>query len=197
MSDFKLNSNATSRSTTFSSDPFECLENFETPKESSKAESFPNTRSIKPSIHPKPKSESSSFYISTSLAKAPLDDFKTSAGTSKNYKKPATNSMPTIIKIKPIVSNKNKASIETHSNVCNVSQIPEELSDMFSLPMPTIPPPQLPSLDSPEDEGYAVALYNYESDMIEDLNFKVSTQTNVKGIKLTTQFFFRLMKKFI
>lgn len=161
-----------------SSDPFECLDYFEHPKGSGKAESFSNIRSIKPPIHPKPISESSSVYISTSLANDPVEDFGTNESRGKNFIRPAKNSMPTIIKIKPMVPNKGKAPLETHSDVCNVRQSNEDMSDMFSLPMPTIPPPQLPSLDSPEEEtsSFAIALYNFESDIIEDLNFKVSTQ---------------------
>lgn len=180
VSDFKLTSNTTSRSTTFSSDPFECLDDFEAPKESTLPASLPNIRNVKPPIQPKPTFESSSFYLSSaSSTKVVAENLE----AGKNLMKPSTNSMPTIIK--PAIANKSKALLSEarrSPSVDNARRSDEISDDSFSLPMPTIPPPQLPSMepDLQEEEGpsYAVVLYDFESDVVEDLNLRVSCWAN-------------------
>lgn len=108
--------------------------------------------------------------------------------------KPSTNSMPTIIK--PAIANKSKALLSEarrSPNVDNARRSDEISDDSFSLPMPTIPPPQLPSMepDLQEEEGpsYAVVLYDFESDVVEDLNLRVSFWANTWSPSLTNVIF--------
>lgn len=189
VSDFKIASGATSRSTTFSSDPFECLDDFAAPVRTTNFASS-NIRSVKPLIQPKPSIGSSSFYTSTgsivpSSVAASFDD---SLSNGKTLIKPSTVSMPTIIK--PAAAKGKVSPVHTaHQGYSNTSKTTPVLmqqssdesfdDDLPSLPMPSIPPPPPPCLDDLVDDddetcSYGIALYDFESDVVEDLNIRVS-----------------------
>lgn len=89
--------------------------------------------------------------------------------------------MPTIIK--PL-SSKGKASpihtVDTKKTApLLLQQASDESYDDYppSPPMPTIPPPPPPTVDDDDEEknSYAIALFDFESDVVEDLNIKVSS----------------------
>jgi hypothetical protein len=46
--------------------------------------------------------------------------------------------------------------------------------DLPSPPMPSIPPPPPPTFEEEEESSYAIALFDFESDVAEDLNLRVS-----------------------
>lgn len=190
VSDFKVTSGSTTRSTTFSNDPFDCLDDFEAPV---KANNLPpsNIRNVKPLIQPKPSIGSSSFYTCTSsIMPSPSvpTSFDDSLSNGKNLIKPSSVSMPTIIKP---VSSKGKTSTNepamVHFDTKKTAPVlSHQLSDesfddsLPSLPMPSMPPPPLPDLedldgDDEEKESYAIVLYDFDSDVVEDLNLKVSS----------------------
>lgn len=126
------------------------------------------------------------FFTSTNNIGAPLsapsNDFDDTLSNGKTLIKPTIVSMPTIIKP---VSMKGKSS-PTHielKKTDTIKEIPredsfEEYDDPPSPPMPTIPPPPPPThdiLDVDEDkEPFGIALYDFESELEEDLNFRVS-----------------------
>lgn len=188
-----MTSGSTTRSTTFSSDPFDCLDDFRAP---TKSNNLPpsNIRNVKPLIQPKPNIGASSFYTCTSSI-VPLEaskEFDDSLSNGKSLVKPTSVTMPTIIK--PISSKGKAPSLPTHVLTSReiidtretapvlTQQVSEESfdGDLPSLPMPSIPPPPLPSLEILEGDGdeekssYGVALYDFDSDVAEDLNLRVS-----------------------
>lgn len=174
VSDFKVTSGMTSRSTTFSNDPFDCIDDFAAPAKPNLFQQA-NIRNVKPQIQPKPTSVGgANFYTCTSTVNPPPAIYDT-LSNGKSLIKPSTVSMPTIIKpmsrgevrkTAPVLSLIEQASDESFDD------------DLPSLPMPSIPPPPPPVIDD-EDENeekssYAIALFNFESDVIEDLNLRVS-----------------------
>lgn len=100
--------------------------------------------------------------------------------------------MPTIIK--PLSSKGKSSPIHIASHDFPVTKKPEpvlsrdssdESFELPSLPMPTIPPPPPPCLVEEEIEdntaeysdescSYAIVMFDFESDIVEDLNIKVS-----------------------
>lgn len=193
MSDFKLTSGSTTRSTTFSSDPFDCLDDFAAPVKSVSNVSS-NIRNVKPLIQPKPSvgGGASSFYTCTSSI-VPLPtttSFDDTLNNGKNLIKPSSISMPTIIKpttssVKGKVSPNSVASQDLFSSMKTAPSLLSHQSsdesfddDLPSLPMPSIPPPPPPLLedgDNEELQPHAIALYDFESDVVEDLNLRVSS----------------------
>lgn len=174
-------SGATSHSTTFSNDPFECLDDSAAPVKGNNFQSS-NIRNVKPLIQPKPSVGSSSFYTSTSsiVPSQASFGFDDTLSNGKTLMKPPALSMPTIIKP---VSSKGKASQDfniTKKTTLNHQSSDESFEDdLPSLPMPTIPPPPPPCLNDAvevdeETCSYAIALYDFESDVVEDLNIRVS-----------------------
>lgn len=205
VSDFKVTSGMTTRSTTFSSDPFDCIDDFSAPLKTNNFQPS-NIRNVKPTIQPKPTIGSSSFYTCTSNIE-PTNNFDDSLSNGKSLIKPASVSMPTIIK--PIVASKGKSS-PTHveakkpATVLYIHQesVSDESYDEFpSLPMPTIPPPPPPIVvddDVEETSAYGFALFDFESDVVEDLNLRVSCASLFKTVDSKCFLIFaRLTKKFI
>lgn len=186
MPEYKVTSGSTSRSTTFSNDPFECLDDFGAPP--TKVNSFQppsNIRNVKPLIMPKPNGGASSFYAgNNSIVTVPStasNNFDDSLSNGKNLIKPSTVSMPTIIK--PMTSNKHFPDVKKTAPTVVSHQISEESfdDDLPSLPMPTMPPPPPPFIEADNifehDEdttSHAIALFDFESDVVEDLNLRVS-----------------------
>lgn len=164
------------RSTAYSKDPFECLDDF-----SVKASNFQQTniRNVKPIIQPKPSNGSSSFHTCTSsiVPSTASNIFDDSLSNGRTLIKTSAMSVPTIIK--PILS-KGKSSPtyvfsdnQDSETIC--SQQSEREDSLASLPMPTIPPPPLPCLtDGDEHCSYAIVLFDFDSDVVEDLSIKVS-----------------------
>lgn len=186
-----MTSGSTTRSTTFSSDPFDCIDDFAAPTKPSNFQPS-NIRNVKPPIQPKPSIGSSSFYTCTSnIVPAPAtNNFDDSLSNGKSLIKPATVSMPTIIK--PAVASKGKSS-PTHaaevkklaptlySHQESVSDESYE-DDLPSPPMPTVPPPPPPIVVDDDDEetcSYGFALFDFESDVVEDLNLRVSNKLGI------------------
>lgn len=148
-----------------------------------------NIRNLKPLIQPKPMAVgSANFYsCSSSIVPSPaansVDD---SLSNGRTLIKPPSMSMPTIIKP---MTNKGKvspANVETKKTAPVLSREPsDEDYDLPSLPMPSIPPPPPPVLEDMDDDtetsSHAIALYDFESDVVEDLNIKVSTRTTCYG----------------
>lgn len=106
--------------------------------------------------------------------------FDDDLSNGKNLIKPAAISMPTIIK--PIAANKGKV-LPTHVKAAPLLIHQESASDdsfyddLPSPPMPTMPPPPPPQFleeDDSETCSYAIALFDYESEVVEDLNIRVS-----------------------
>lgn len=205
VSDFKVTSGMTTRSTTFSSDPFDCIDDFSAPLKTNNFQPS-NIRNVKPTIQPKPTIGSSSFYTCTSNIE-PTNNFDDSLSNGKSLIKPASVSMPTIIK--PIVASKGKSS-PTHveakkpATVLYIHQesVSDESYDEFpSLPMPTIPPPPPPIVvddDVEETTAYGFALFDFESDVVEDLNLRVSCASLFITVDSKCFLIFaRLTKKFI
>lgn len=194
-------SRTTSRSTTFSSDPFDCFDDFSSCPQPAAFQQQTNIRNLKPTILPKPLNVgNANFYTSTNNGAVP------SSSNQSNYDdtlcngkslivKPAI-SMPTIIKPVSATSAKGKSSpnhIELKKTE-TLKQIPS--SDSFdcdnedddegassSPPMPCFAPPPLPSsfhqsafddIENNEREPFGIALYDFETDVAEDLNFRVS-----------------------
>lgn len=187
-------SGSTSHSTTFSNDPFDCLNELAvTTKANSSTTS--NIRNVKPLIQPKPSIGSSSFYSSTGTFVPSTNStrFDDTLSNGKNLIKPLSVNMPTIIK--PI-SSKGKApqseafnDIRNTDNCLSLQSNDESFDDMLpSQPMPSIPPPPLPDLkeldddDDEEKDSYAIVMYDFDSDVDEDLNLKVSTIFNASKL---------------
>ena len=210
VSDFKLTSGSTTRSTTFSSDPFDCLDDFAAPVKTSSVSS--NIRNVKPSIQPKPSfGGASNFYTSTgSVVPSPATScFDDSLSNGKNLIKPSSFNMPTIIKpptaVKGKVSPTSVASQELFNTMKTAPILNHQSSDesceddLPSLPMPSIPPPPPPQLEeSDEDEEhnpYGIALYDFESDVVEDLNLRVSFVRILLHVAYLNTFFFVYSRK--
>ena len=155
----------TTRSTTFS-DPFDCMDDFSSPLPPAAPS---NIRNVKPIIQPKP----------TGLQSVPSSAFD-ALSNGKNLIKPSTVSMPTIIK-PASASGRGKASpinleIKKTEKVLLQQSSDESFDDdLPSPPMPTIPPPPPPSFEENDEEkcSHAIALFDFESDVPEDLNIKV------------------------
>lgn len=202
VSEFKVCSGTTSRSTTFSADPFDCFDDFSSGKMPPPATVFQppsNIRNLKPAILPKPLTVgNASFFTSTNAAAAAAvpsslsSNFDDALCNGKSLIVKPTISMPTIIKP---VSAKGKAPSPTQLELKKTETIREIPSgDSFecdndeedsedscsSPPMPSFAPPPLPSnaltlaMNEDEREPYAIALYDFETEVAEDLNFKVS-----------------------
>lgn len=205
MSDFKVSSRAASRSTTFSNDPFDCLDEFSSTTTTNlpvKNNIHGNIRNLKPLIQPKPVSiGNTNFYSSNSAAPSPAN-FDDTLSNGKSLVKPTVLSMPTIIK--PTSLNSNRKPSPIHVPLSQKSEINKKKSmaplppvqykpldsasdESFedeppSPPMPTIPAPVLVlngldddnNMDNEGKDSYGIALYDYESEVTEDLNFKVS-----------------------
>jgi len=195
-------SGATSRSTTFSNDPFDCLDEFAISKQQPTAVApaaniHANIRNIKPMIQPKPVSiGSASFYASTSTIgvalqqqqqqqqPAVIDD---TLSNGKNLIKPQAVSMPTIIKPHSKAKSPNHLPSLSLKSLAPLAPKPTSHDsfddDCPSPPMPSVPPPPPPVLDDAGDEeeedqeksSYGIALFDYESEVTEDLNFRVSS----------------------
>lgn len=159
-----------------------------------------NIRNLKPTILPKPLTVgNANFFTSTNAAAVP----SSSSSSQSHYDDTLCNgkslivkptiSMPTIIK--PVSSStKGKAASPTHIELKKTETIRKTPSgDSFdcdngdddddscsSPPMPSFAPPPLPSdvlelaNDEHEREPYAIALYDFETEVAEDLNFRVS-----------------------
>jgi hypothetical protein len=222
-------SRATSRSTTFSSDPFECLdENFSSTASTPsiqypmKSNMHANIRNIKPAVQPKPLNVgNTNFYSSTSASNTPAL-FDDSLSNGKTLIKPSTISMPTIIK--PTLSSSSlSSSSASNSRKPSPFQVPINNSTINNIKMSTIPPtstynkldistsddsfeddppsPPMPSIPPPilvlennagnnieedddeEKESYGIALYDFESDVTEDLSFRVSFKFRQKSFE--------------
>lgn len=160
-----------------------------------------NIRNLKPTIQPKPVSIGNTNFYSSGTP-SPLS-FAEDA--SKNVKP----SMPTIIKPasssslsslrkpspihvpspSPLMMNElKKPTIGPMSNYKELDATSDESfeDEPPSPPMPTIPAPVLvlggdDDEDEDEKESYGIALYDFESDVVEDLNFRVS----IKCLNLT------------
>jgi hypothetical protein len=135
-----------------------------------------NIRNIKPTIQPKPSNGGASFYACTSSI-VPSPAFDDTLSNGKSLIKPAAISMPTIIK--PTSAKVKTSPVETKKTVPLMELTSDDSfdDDLPSPPMPTIPPPPPPSFDVEEQEesSYAIALFDFESDVPEDLNLRVSS----------------------
>lgn len=201
VSDFKFcTSRAVSRSTTFSNDPFDLLDEFTSSNTAASAMPAPtvkntvNIRNLKPTIQPKPVSiGSTNFYASTPSPLSFADD-------SSKSGKPAVVSMPTIIKPasssslsslrkpspihvpSPSPSMMNELKKPSFGPMSNYKELDATSDESFedeppSPPMPTIPAPVLVlnnDEDDEESESYAIALFDFDSDVTEDLSFKAN-----------------------
>ena len=208
VSDFKVSSRAASRSTTFSNDPFDCLDEFSSSSTTTnlpvKNNVYGNIRNLKPLIQPKPVSiGNTNFYstLSTSNSAAPSPaNFDDTLSNGKSLVKPTVLSMPTIIK--PVSQNSNRKPSPLHVPLSYNNGVLKKKSmapnppvqykpldsasdesfedDPPSPPMPTIPAPVLVfdkinnDVDEEEKDSYGIALYDYDSEVTEDLNFRVS-----------------------
>jgi SH3 domain-containing protein 19 len=121
-----------------------------------------NIRNLKPQIQPKPSTSSSLNFGDDTLKSA----------------KPLVISMPTIIK--PTLSTGNRKPhlpFVLSEKTCNDESFEDNPP---SPPMPKCPAPVLVINDNSADdddeekESYAITLYNFESDVTEDLNFKAN-----------------------
>lgn len=130
-------------------------------------------------IQPKPGSVGGASFYACSSSIVPSPAFDDSLSNGKSLIKPASVSMPTIIK--PTL-NKGKLSPLETKKTAPVLQLPSDdcfEDDLPSLPMPTIPPPPPPSFeveDEEEKNSYGIALFDFESDVPEDLNLRVSLE---------------------
>lgn len=144
------------------------------------------------------------FYSSLSNSAAPSPaNFDDTLSNGKTLVKPTVLSMPTIIKPTSLSSNRKPSPIHVPLS-SQKSEINKKKSmaplppvqykpldsasdesfedDPPSPPMPTIPAPVLVfdglnDNNETDDEGkdsYGIALYDYESEVTEDLNFRVS-----------------------
>ncbi|KAG5679889.1 hypothetical protein PVAND_009426 [Polypedilum vanderplanki] len=192
VSDFKVSSRAASRSTTFSNDPFELLDDFSS-SASTPSTGLPrsnmhaNIRNMKPTIQPKPVSIGNTNFFTSNLPSA----FDDSSNSNKNVTKVPAVSMPTIIKPASLTTNRKPSpthvpSLQIIKPIQPAYQDLESTSDESyeeppSPPMPTIPAPVLVldenndnDDDDEEKESYRIALYDFESDVTEDLNFRAN-----------------------
>lgn len=172
VSDFKVTSGRTTRSTTFSSDPFDLVDDFMAP---SKPITATNIRNVKPLIQPKPSNVGSASFYGCTSSIVPSPAFDDTLSNGRSLIKPPTISMPTIIK--PTSAKAKTSPVETKKTV--PVELPSDESfddDLPSPPMPSIPPPPPPSFDVDEQEeesSYAIVLFDFESEVAEDLNLKV------------------------
>lgn len=135
---------------------------------------------MKPVIQPKPSV--SSFQKNDNSA-SNTDVFDDSLSNGKNLIKSTNLTMPTIIK--PMTSKTKPSTNNIASHDFNFGfekqyqQVNTSYEDYLpSLPMPTIPPPPPPCLAEGTDEdscSYAIVMYDFESDVVEDLNIRVSS----------------------
>lgn len=213
MSDFKVSSSrAASRSTTFSNDPFDCLDDFSstasTPsglpvRNISNNNLHANIRSVKPLIQPKPTVNigNANFYSSSSHTNASPANFEDTLSNGKISAKPVVFSMPTIIKPASSSNNNRKPSpvrvplsvVVQKIKPMTIKTIQPTYQDLESTsdesyeeppspPMPSIPAPVLVLDqnhgivvdDEEQKDSYGIALFDFESDVTEDLNFRVS-----------------------
>jgi hypothetical protein len=182
------------RSMNLLEDPFEL-----DPFAPTQTQQFPsNIRNVKPMVQPKPVTMgNASFYASTNsfassssssltgLARTtPVDN---SLCNGKNLlPTPSPVTMPTIIKPKgtktkspaPIPPKKSVQN-ELENNFTLESSFDDDLS-LPSLPPPKMAPPPLPKeflddtdLEEMETEPYGIALYDFDSEHVDDLSFKV------------------------
>lgn len=191
-------SRAASRSTTFSNDPFDLLDDVSS-SASTPSTGLPrsnmhaNIRNMKPTIQPKPVSIGNTNFFASNLPAAFEDS---SNNSNKNVTKvPAVVSMPTIIKPASLTTNRKPSpthvpSLQIIKPIAPIQPAYQDLESTSdesyeeppSPPMPTIPPPVLvldenieqENDDDEEKESFGIALYDFESDVTEDLNFRVS-----------------------
>ncbi len=219
VSDVKsLSSRGASRSTTFSNDPFDLLDDFASSSAArssvapSTVKNTVNIRNLKPAVLPKPVSiGNTNFYASGTQSPSNFVTDDTSKSVKPNV------SMPTIIKPASSSSLASRKTSPTHvpspspssmlndfkkftiGPMSNYKELDATSDESFedeppSPPMPTIPAPVL-VLDNQnvgedeEKESHAIALYDFESDVTEDLNFKVSEKFSVKNLKFLILFF--------
>ncbi|CRK93006.1 CLUMA_CG006524, isoform A [Clunio marinus] len=181
VSDFKSTSTEISRSTTFSNDPFECIEELPTLSRATNIHQQ-NIRNLKPTILPKPVVRGSSNLNASTNTIVPSEfNVDESLSNGKSLIKPSSVNAPTIIK----PQGKGKTSptfVEVMKKMAPLKlthQKSDESNDddLPSPPMPTIPPPPPPILGDDEDAetcSYAIVLYDYTSDVVEDLNLKTN-----------------------
>lgn len=157
-----------------------------------------NIRNLKPTIQPKPVSiGNTNFYASgtpspLSFADETSNNVKTTVISMPTIIKPASSSSLASRKASPIhvpspsplmLNEFKKPTIGPISNYKELDGTSDESfeDDPPSPPMPTIPAPVLvldneDYDDDEEVESYGIALYDFESDVTEDLSFKVSNQ---------------------
>lgn len=185
----------TSRSTTFSTDPFDLLDDFSPSSQAASAftNQPSNIRNVIPStLQQKNVSTGNvSYSVPYNTISVPNSSsaFDETLCNGKNLIKQQPISMPTIIKPagrvakNPLIYGTKKVSpsplVYSNNNLL-IDESFDDDEDLPSPPMPKIPPPPPPLLDEPEDdekESHGFALYDYESDVTEDLNFKVSAES--------------------
>lgn len=212
VSDFKISSRAAS--TTFTNDPFDCLDDFSSAPSQTTVTNLPvrnihgNIRNMKPLIQPKPAISigNTNFYTSNPSSEAPSPaNFEDTLSNGKNLTmtKPSVVSMPTIIKPALATTNRKVSSNQVPIMKKSLAPLPPQVSykpldsgsdESFedeppSPPMPTIPAPVLivpddnALEDDQEKESYGIALYDFDSEVTEDLSFKVSQFRDPQKLK--------------
>lgn len=124
---------------------------------------------IKPSIVSMP----------TIIKPASSSSLSSLSSNSNNIRKPSPIHVPSTHISEMMSSNKVSSISSAYNNLESTSDESFE-DDPPSPPMPSIPPPVLVlddyninDDDDQEKESYGIALYDFESDVTEDLNFKV------------------------
>jgi hypothetical protein len=167
----------TTSSTTLSNDSFDCIDGVAAPLKASNTFQQSNIRNIKPLIQPKHNiiGGASIYACTSSIVPSQASVFDDSLSNGKSLNQPATVSMPTIIES---VSSERKASPVETKKTAPILELPSDgiFDDNFTFPL-TPPSTPLSSFEAFEDDqetcSYAIALYDFESDVPEDLNLKV------------------------
>jgi hypothetical protein len=146
-----------------------------------------NIRNVKPTIQPKPTVSigNTNFYAATSSSASPA--------TFDNAAKPSVVSMPTIIKPAGVTRKPSPihvpSSLQIKKPIAPLQPAYQDLESTSdesyeeppSPPMPTIPAPVLVLEENKGvyeeeevEDSYGIALFDFESDVTEDLSFRVS-----------------------